>query len=46
MMSDYLPLIKTAEQSYKKYCITNTVDGTENILQDVSDLDCPDLKVV
>jgi hypothetical protein len=36
---------KTVEQSFKKCCITNTLDGTEDdILWDNSDLDCHDLK--
>jgi hypothetical protein len=36
---------KTVEQQFKKCCITNSLDGTENyILWDSSDLDCPDLK--
>jgi hypothetical protein len=36
---------KTGEQSFKKCCITNALDGTEDyILWDNSDLDCPDLK--
>jgi hypothetical protein len=32
------------EQSLKKCCITNELNGTEDISWDYSDLDCPDLK--
>jgi hypothetical protein len=35
---------KSVEQSFKKCCITNALDGTEDILWDSFDLDCPDLK--
>jgi hypothetical protein len=33
------------EQSFKRCCITNVLDGAEDgVLWDDSDLDCPDLK--
>jgi hypothetical protein len=36
---------KTVEQSFKKCCVTNALDGTEDdILWENSDLDCTDLK--
>jgi hypothetical protein len=34
----------TEVESFKKFCITNAFDRTENILWDYSDLDCSDLK--
>jgi hypothetical protein len=44
MLSEKLPLTKMVERSYKICCITNAVDGTEDILQDISEIQCPDLK--